>query len=936
MKKNFYKIMSLSLASLLGIGGLVGLSKIPANNVSEVKATGTTVDLSTLTENYEAQDGDILTGTIASKYIEVSIADNASVTLKDVNIPMNSFTWSDNPKTPHPGISLNGDATLILEGENSIGGDDDERPSISVPKDYTLTIEGDGVLNADNRDSAWASAIGGRFKNDCGDIVINGGTINAAGGRNGGAALGGPVDGSSGDIIINGGTLNLSSTDGACIGSGYGYFKENDEVIGGDVTINGGTIFASSNYGVGIGAGESSTCGDITIYDTVTSIRIEVTNSTYTIGPCEDAICGTITIAGDVVDPVTRNPFIYPAPPHEHDWSYVASGASITATCGNEDCPVTTGLTLTLEAPTSLTYDEYPKVASLAAGYSSEAFGTPSISYFKNNVSVAQCVDAGDYEARVTVGGATASLEFTISQAAPTGYVVPTGLEATYGDALSSVVLPTNWAWKTPTDLVGNVGNREHVAIYTPVDPNYHSVEETLTVAVAQATPTDYEKPTGLTAEYGSTLSSIILPNEWSWKTPADLVGNLGNNNHVAIYTPTDPNYKTVEDILVVNVTQAAPTGYDIPTGLEATYGDVLSSVVLPTNWAWKTPTDLVGNAGNREHVAIYTPVDPNYHSVEENVSITVKKANPTYIVPTGIEAPYDVTLSTIGLPQGFSWMDGNQKTLAWGENTFKAKYTPSDTANYNVVEDIDIKVNVKWILVDPTAGDVTVTVNGGETEFNVNISVKIEIKTEVSVDEKKNEYSSLANGYVNPNEDIAAIYDVKLIRTIDGVEHEIQPSDIKAGTKVTISMALPNELVGKDFRLLHIHNNNDIEEITTDKFAITRDSKTLMLETDRLSEFAFVVAAQGNNGFDYPSRGLPGWAVALIVVGAILLLICGAYFLLFFVFNKWIKREDKANRVFPFTFGKKEDKLRVLAFPFKFEYRVKSEIYKTKDEALK
>ena len=142
------------------------------------------------------------------------------------------------------------------------------------------------------------------------------------------------------------------------------------------------------------------------------------------------------------------------------------------------------------------------------------------------------------------------------------------------------------------------------------------------------------------------------------------------------------------------------------------------------------------------------------------------------------------------------------QKTSTWGENNFKAKYTPSDTVNYNIVENIDIKVNVKWILVDPTQDDVTVTINDGDEGFDVNISVKIEIKTEVSVDEKKSKYSSLANGYVNPDEDIAAIYDVKLIRTVGGVEQEIQPSDIKPGTKVTISMVLPDELVGKNFRL--------------------------------------------------------------------------------------------------------------------------------------
>ena len=277
--------------------------------------------------------------------------------------------------------------------------------------------------------------------------------------------------------------------------------------------------------------------------------------------------------------------------------------------------------------------------------------------------------------------------------------------------------------------------------------------------------------------------------------------------------------------------------------------------------------------------------------------------------------------------------MDGTQKTSNWGENIFKAKYTPSDTTNYNTVENIDIKVNVKWILVDPTQGDVTVTINDGGEGFDVNISVKIQIKTEVSVDEKKSKYSSLANGYVNPDEDIAAIYDVKLIRTVGGVEEEIQPSDIKPGTKVTISMALPDELVGKNFRLLHIHNSHDVEEIGNSKYGISGDGKTIMLQTERLSEFAFIIAAKGDNGFVYTS-GLPGWAIALIIVGSILLLCLLCFFLLFFVFNKWIRKDDKAIRAV--KFGKKDNKVRLLVMPFRFEYREEAEVFDTKQEALK
>ena len=81
---------------------------------------------------------------------------------------------------------------------------------------------------------------------------------------------------------------------------------------------------------------------------------------------------------------------------------------------------------------------------------------------------------------------------------------------------------------------------------------------------------------------------------------------------------------------------------------------------------------------------------------------------------------------------------------------------------------------------------------------------------------------------------------------------------------------------------------------------------------------------------------GLPAGAVVGIVIGSIVLALAAAYFLLLFLFNKWIRVGDKALRVFPFAVGRKEGKDLVFGFPFKFEYRPASEIYKTKDEALK
>lgn len=933
MTSSIFKKVSLFLVCLLGVGGLVGLSKY-SRNITQVRAVGE-IDLSTLDSDYTAHDGETLTGTLGG-YYKISVADGATVTLD------NAIIEGDNDSDyPWSGLTCAGDATINLEGENTIKGFYSNYGGISIPANKTLTINGPGSLLAGSSDdNGWGAGIGSPNGETCGNIIINGATIEASSRL--GSGIGGGESGSCGDITIIESTINTHAANGSGIGPGQnastggnititnseinasassycaviGASEKNsignitltnsnitivgngyDTPIGaaykstcGDITINGGTLNITALYNsAAIGSGYSATCGDITILDgditatggeyspaigagagdsssgaacgniTISGGTINAYGGKYAsaIGAgqgvgttCEDILinggtvtatarsnshcpgigtstyeshvgnvtvtstvnlltvtrgddcvqtigksnwassnsCGTVTIGGKAYYP-TNNPFVFPVS-HEHSWSYVADGASITATCGNEDCPVTTGLTLTLVAPTNLVFDGSAKTASFETGYSSEAFGTPSISYFKNESSVASCVNAGVYEARVTVGGATAKLQFEITQADPT---------------------------------------------------------------------------------------------------------------------------------------------YVVPTGLEAVYGDKLSSVTLPEHWSWKNPNDLVGNAGNQTHIAIYTPEDPNYHSVEENVTISVAKANPTYVVPSTIDAPYDVELSIIGLPEGFSWMDGSQKTSTWGENTFKSKFTPTDTNNYNIIENIDIQVNVKWILVDPTEGDISVTIKDGETEYNVDISVKVEVKTEVTVDEKRTEYASIGREFIKQDEDINAIYSVKLIRTVDGVQTEIQPSDIKEGTKIVVSMPVPEQLVSKTFRLLEIFSTTEAKEM--ENYALSKDGKTLVVEVDRMGEFAFVSHTDVPNGFDY-STVIPGWAIALIIVGSILLLCLLCFFLLFFVFNKWIRKDDKALRAV--KFGKKDNKVRLLVMPFRFEYRQEAEVFDTKQEALK
>lgn len=90
----------------------------------------------------------------------------------------------------------------------------------------------------------------------------------------------------------------------------------------------------------------------------------------------------------------------------------------------------------------------------------------------------------------------------------------------------------------------------------------------------------------------------------------------------------------------------------------------------------------------------------------------TIGKATPTYTIPSGIQGEYGKALSTITLPEGWSFKDSGTVMNAEGTHTYKAIFTPKDTTNYNVVENIDISVKVVKTDSRQKVNKVTATSN--------------------------------------------------------------------------------------------------------------------------------------------------------------------------------------------------------------------------------
>ena len=222
--------------------GRLKVKGVKATSDAAAAVTWNTVDLSTLTADYTAQDGDKLTGTLSAE-VKITIADGATVMLDGAvinGVNYSSCTWA--------GLTLAGDGTIILSGENSVKGFYEDYPGIFVPANKTLTIQGDGSLTASS--NGYGAGIGGGLQISCGNITIEGGTVNAQGGSDA-AGIGGGVNTSCGDITIANTVTKVTAT-------------------------------AGENAIISIGAGSNGSCGTVTIGGTVTG---NIKTSPYTYQP---------------------------------------------------------------------------------------------------------------------------------------------------------------------------------------------------------------------------------------------------------------------------------------------------------------------------------------------------------------------------------------------------------------------------------------------------------------------------------------------------------------------------------------------------------------------------------------------------------------------------------------------------------------------------
>lgn len=210
-------------------------------------------------------------------------------------------------------IACDGDATIILMGDNTVSATGNTAAIKIGGSGTTLTITGSGSLTAKGgsggagigTDKATSGTLSG------GNIVINGGTVTATGGSQGAGIGTGRAQGSSitcGNITINGGTVTAQGGNGGA-GIGTGYSQSSGSNTGsntcGAITIGTGVISVTAKKGyssdptlnnsIGIGRsgnGGTQACG------TITFGSAQVFNGTdWSPSPMVDGSYGGLTLA---------------------------------------------------------------------------------------------------------------------------------------------------------------------------------------------------------------------------------------------------------------------------------------------------------------------------------------------------------------------------------------------------------------------------------------------------------------------------------------------------------------------------------------------------------------------------------------------------------------------------------------------------------------
>ncbi|WP_300896233.1 leucine-rich repeat domain-containing protein [uncultured Clostridium sp.] len=319
------------------------------------------------------------------------------------------------------------------------------------------------------------------------------------------------------------------------------------------------------------------------------------------------------------------------------------------------------------------------------------------------------------------------TLKVSVSKGENAWTIAPQIKGWTYGEKVKSpvgsaehgdvVFTYSNSKTGTFTDKVPTEAGKWYMKATVLSSDEYKGLNEIVEFTIEKATIKEVVNPSNLSGVQDNELSTIVLPEGWTWVNPTE-IATVKNNGYLARLKVDDKNYDYtgvegyneaghyVERRLEVSVAKGENTWIIAPAIKNWTYNQAPNSPVgsakngtvsfTYSNSKTGTFTEVVPTEAGIWYMKATVAESEEYKELSEIVEFTIEKAIPNYEAPKDITATYGQTLKEVILPEGFSWKNGEEVVGNAGTNKFKISYTPQDTNNYKVVNNIEIDIVVK------------------------------------------------------------------------------------------------------------------------------------------------------------------------------------------------------------------------------------------------
>lgn len=364
------------------------------------------------------------------------------------------------------------------------------------------------------------------------------------------------------------------------------------------------------------------------------------------------------------------------------------------------------------------TESETPNAPSARAAY-----GTPVYTYASEQSEIFAGTiptTAGTWICRAEVPGTaeygplTTQETFSISTQAAE-IPIPQNLTALYRESISRVALPAGFSWVRPSELVGDVGVQMHAATYKK-----NATSPAVSVKI----------PVTVTPRPGSDCTISPVTNEYEAHNIRITLGTytLKEGTDYTLSYVTSGNTATITISFIGNFTGNVTRSF--------TFTHTNAWVVTPSiaNWTAGETASLPQGAakyGTVEFAYLVNgtyqsqePTEPGIYtmraSVEATDSYTALSQDITFRIYRGtaptvaaLDAIYGDLLSSVQLPDSFTWLQPNQTVGNAGVNRFSAVYTPQSTNSEYAGGEVSVSVHVA-----PRDGSVcTISPIGNEYE---------------------------------------------------------------------------------------------------------------------------------------------------------------------------------------------------------------------------